>query len=184
MTRRRRLRRRLLWAGVLLGLLFLLAALSMLRAGFWARSRLTAHARPTRKEHTMQRRTSLAIIAALGALVVAAPASADDWGADRNDRSAATSVLDARERALVAKQDAEPAPGWFGRFAAAHSMRDPVGDDRVRGNPTDTTTTPVTASSGRDVEWPQIGIGFALAIALGIGVLLLLRPTDNRPLTR
>jgi hypothetical protein len=37
MRRRRRLRRRLLWTGVLTGLLVLLAAISVLRAGMWAR---------------------------------------------------------------------------------------------------------------------------------------------------
>jgi hypothetical protein len=37
MTWRRRLRRRLLWAGVLLGLVVLLATVSVLRIGLWAR---------------------------------------------------------------------------------------------------------------------------------------------------
>lgn len=39
MSRRRRLRRRLLWAGVLLGLVVLLATVSVLRVGLWARQR-------------------------------------------------------------------------------------------------------------------------------------------------
>jgi hypothetical protein len=37
MTWRRRMRRRLLWAGVLLGLALLLAAVTALRFGAWAR---------------------------------------------------------------------------------------------------------------------------------------------------
>ena len=37
MTRRERRRRRLLWAGVLLGLVALLAAVSALRVGLWTR---------------------------------------------------------------------------------------------------------------------------------------------------
>jgi hypothetical protein len=45
MTRRRRLRRRLLWAGVLLGLALLVATLSLLRAGLWA-GQLVPHVRP------------------------------------------------------------------------------------------------------------------------------------------
>jgi hypothetical protein len=40
MTRRRRLRRRLIWAGVLLGLALVVATVSVLRAGLWARDGL------------------------------------------------------------------------------------------------------------------------------------------------
>jgi hypothetical protein len=40
MTRRRRLRRRLLWAGVLVGLLLVLAAVSVLRAMIWMRDEI------------------------------------------------------------------------------------------------------------------------------------------------
>jgi hypothetical protein len=39
-------------------------------------------------------RTSFAIVAALGALLLAAPASADNWGADRYDDGATTTMLD------------------------------------------------------------------------------------------
>jgi hypothetical protein len=38
MNRRRRLRRRLLWAGVLLGLVLLLATVSVMRVALWTRS--------------------------------------------------------------------------------------------------------------------------------------------------
>jgi hypothetical protein len=37
MTRRRRLRRRLLWAGVLVGLVLLLATVSAMRVALWTR---------------------------------------------------------------------------------------------------------------------------------------------------
>ena len=37
MTRRQRVRRGFLWAGVLLGLMLLLAAVSVIRLGVWAR---------------------------------------------------------------------------------------------------------------------------------------------------
>jgi hypothetical protein len=40
MTRRRRLRRRLLWAGVLVGLVLVLATVSALRAALWTRDLL------------------------------------------------------------------------------------------------------------------------------------------------
>jgi hypothetical protein len=42
MTRRRRLRRRLLWAGVLAGLVFLLATVSVLRAMVWVRDEIAS----------------------------------------------------------------------------------------------------------------------------------------------
>ena len=89
MTRRRRLRHRLLWASVLLGVALLLAAVSVLRTALWARSRaVDAAARIrfapiTRKENTMYSRISLVVLAALGALLLAAPAPADGWGANR-----------------------------------------------------------------------------------------------------
>jgi len=41
MTRRRRLRRRLIWAGALLGLVLLLATVSVLRVAVWTRDLLT-----------------------------------------------------------------------------------------------------------------------------------------------
>jgi len=49
MRRRRRLRMRLLWAGLLLGLVVLLAAVSALRVAVWARQetgRVLARRRP------------------------------------------------------------------------------------------------------------------------------------------
>jgi hypothetical protein len=54
------------------------------------------------------------------------------------------------------------------------------GDDHITFQPAD-TSTPV-ASSGRDVEWPQVGIGFGIGIALALGLLLALRATRQRPL--
>ena len=41
MTFRRRVRRRLLWAGVLLGLVLVLGAVSVIRLGVWARGSIT-----------------------------------------------------------------------------------------------------------------------------------------------
>ena len=53
MTRRQRTKRRLLWVGVLLGLVLLLATVSVVRAGLWARDRragVLAHTFTTRRE--------------------------------------------------------------------------------------------------------------------------------------
>ncbi len=49
----------------------------------------------------------------------------------------------------------------------------------------DLPTTPVSvpvATSGRDVEWPQIGIGFGIGIALAIVLGLTLKATRPRTL--
>ena len=57
MTRRRRLRRRLLWAGVLLGLVLVVAGLSLLDAGLWVRDQVVAAGRfrrTNRRERTLR----------------------------------------------------------------------------------------------------------------------------------
>jgi hypothetical protein len=179
MTRRRRVRRRLLWAGVLLSLALLLATLSVLRVALWTGQRTASLERPTRKENAMFGRTSFAIVAALGALLVAAPASAESWGADRNDDGAVTSMLDAHERSFDLKQVANPAPGWFERLAAAHSLREPVVDDRFRIDPAN-TAAPVAVSGSSEIEWPRIGVGLALGLLLGLGLMLAVRMTNVR----
>ena len=66
---------------------------------------------------------------------------------------------------------------------ASIPVRDVVllsGDDHVTFQPVD-TTEPV-ASSGRDFDWPQIGIGLGIGIALALGLMLALRATRQRPL--
>ena len=49
MTWRKRQRRRLLWAGVLLGLVLLVAATSVLRLGLWARDAVERSVRSRRR---------------------------------------------------------------------------------------------------------------------------------------
>lgn len=150
MTRRRRLRRRLIWAGVLLGLAVLLASVSVLRFAIWTGHQVASLTRPIRRENAMFRRTSLAIVAALGALLLAAPASADN-----------------------------PSPDWLERFAAAHSLREPLVDDRFRIDPTN-TGAPVADSSAREIERPQIGVALAVGLLFGLGLVLAVRITDSR----
>jgi hypothetical protein len=41
---------------------------------------------------------------------------------------------------------------------------------------------PVTVRSGREVEWPQIGIGFGIGIALMFGLYLVVRTPRDRQL--
>jgi hypothetical protein len=45
------------------------------------------------------------------------------------------------------------------------------GDDHVRLDPADLPTY-VTTTSGREVEWPQIGVGLGLGMLLTLGVVL------------
>jgi hypothetical protein len=54
------------------------------------------------------------------------------------------------------------------------------GDDHVTFQPVE-SSTPV-ASTGRDIDWPQVGIGIGIGIALALGLLLALRATRQRPL--
>jgi hypothetical protein len=93
------------------------------------------------------------------------------------------SALDAREQAFQTKQVATPAPDWFERAAEAaiRDYRVPVVDDRFRIDPT-SGQNPVTVSSGRELELPEIGIGVGLLLALAIGAFLMIRHTRGRPL--
>jgi hypothetical protein len=54
------------------------------------------------------------------------------------------------------------------------------GDDHTTFQPVD-SSTPV-ASTGRDIDWSQVGIAFGIGIALALGLILALRATRQRPL--
>ena len=127
------------------------------------------------------------ITAVVGAaLVLAVPAFADGWGADRNqapvrvspdlaDRADSarqkelTSMLDARERSLATK-----------RVAVTVTSSDPVRDDRFRLDPSSIPTPAATIVTVRVVEWLQIGIGFGGGILLAVGLFLAMRMTRVR----
>ena len=66
----------------------------------------------------------------------------------------------------------------LGEFAPTMNYKD--ANERV-DLPTAPDSTPV-ASSGREVEWPQIGIGFGIGIALAIVLGLSLKATRPRTL--
>lgn len=53
------------------------------------------------------------------------------------------------------------------------------GDDHVTVR---SPESPIVTASGRDVEWPQVGIGFGIGIALAIGLGLSLKATRPRNL--
>jgi hypothetical protein len=113
------------------------------------------------------------------------------------------------ERDLAGTQDPQLyAPDWFERAVlvaeskanvvsrpdrAARDARHevtreattPVSTHKDAHERVDLPTTPVSApvaSSGRDVEWSQIGIGFGIGIALAIVLGLSLRATRPRTL--
>jgi hypothetical protein len=180
MRRRRRLRRRLLWAGVLLGLVLLYAACSTMRGWFWARNAVVAAVRPQRggprgrinqrKGGSMYGKLSLAAVVAATAVALGAPAaSADPWAADRH------------AEAQQAQAATSSYPDRFERFVAGQSIREPVGDDHFRDPP---DTAPGSATSGTAVEWPQVGIGLGIGILLAVGLLVGVRLTRPRPLPR
>jgi hypothetical protein len=80
--------------------------------------------------------------------------------------------LDAAERALrVARA----------KIAETHGVIRP-GDDHVLAPPSQPTTT-VSASSGSDIEWPQLGIGVGIGILLAAGLWVALRATRTGTLT-
>jgi hypothetical protein len=91
------------------------------------------------------------------------------------------SALEARERGFETKR-VVTGTDWFERAVAASLRENPVPrvDDRFRIDPT-SDQTPVTVSSGRDIELPQIGIGLGLVLALALGAFLMIRHTRGRP---
>ena len=93
------------------------------------------------------------------------------------------SAIDAREQAFGTKQVLQPAPDWFERAAdaAIRDNRVPVVDDRFTIDPT-SGQNPVTVSSGREIELPQIGIGLGIGLMLAFGLYLAMRYTRGRPL--
>jgi len=90
-----------------------------------------------------------------------------------------------RERALGTKNELTLSSDFYADgFAQALQPRDsrpePVRDDRFRIDPN--STPPVTAtSSGREIEWPQVGIGVGMGILLLLGLGLTLKATHTRP---
>jgi hypothetical protein len=127
---------------------------------------------------------------------------------DEGQTSSTTSMLDARERALATKQTVQPTsaldareraltekrevqlgsgvyPDVFERAVAARgSTVDQfiANDNRFRIDPSSNPVPVTVTSSGREIEWPQVGIGLGVGIALILGLLLALRATRHRPL--
>lgn len=96
------------------------------------------------------------------------------------------SPLDARERSFGAKLEVQlsggPYPDVIDRTVAAQGpTRTYVGDDRFRIDHSNVPVQVSATSSGRELEWPQIGIGFGIGIVLMLGLFLALKSTRQRP---
>jgi hypothetical protein len=106
-----------------------------------------------------------------------------------SERPAGTiiSSVDARERSFGAKLQAQlgtgSSPDVVQRAVDARggSIIEPVRDDRFRIDPT-SGPSPVSVTSGRDLEWPQLGVGFVVGLLLAMGLYLTVRLTRIRPL--
>jgi len=89
------------------------------------------------------------------------------FGGNRGSELTATTYPDAFERAVAAR-------GATGAYL--------VGDSHDRIDPGSNPVSVPTVSSGREIEWPQIGIGFGIGIVLLGGLVLAMRARRTPPL--
>ena len=96
--------------------------------------------------------------------------------------------LDARERALVVPKTAPQPQGFDARsdgmnrlYGLGEYASPVVADDRFRIDHSNVPVQVSATSSGRDIEWPTIGIGFGIGIALLLGLGLVIKATHTRP---
>jgi hypothetical protein len=100
-----------------------------------------------------------------------------------------SNMLDARERALgVAKTTPQPqgydarSDGLNRQYGLGEYASPVVADfDRFRIDHSNDPVTVSATSSGRDIEWPTIGIGFGIGIVLLLGLGLVIKATHTRP---
>ena len=115
---------------------------------------------------------SLITAVAVAVVAVAAPAAFGEGrlAGSQEPNGAITSAMaeDGFDRAVAAKLALQPTVSTYRTFGRAEP---PVGSAAVP-----------TISSGRGLEWPQIGIGFGVGILLALGLVLALRHTRVRPL--
>jgi hypothetical protein len=99
--------------------------------------------------------------------------------------------IDRRERGLVEKSQAnnvQPTAGFDARsdglnrlYGLGEYAPPVVADDRFRIDHSNVPDTVSVTSSGRDIEWPQVGIGFGVGLVLLLGLGLILKATHTRP---
>ena len=101
--------------------------------------------------------------------------------------------IDLRERGLVEKSQAQtkveqPTAGFDARsdglnriYGLGEYAPSVVADDRFRIDHSNVPEPVSVTSSGRDIEWPQVGIGFGVGLVLLLGLGLTLKATHTRP---
>ena len=181
MTRRQWLRRRLLWAGVLLGLVALLVAVSALRICVWGRDLLMqdtgrlGRRAIDRKGGKMTRTLTLIFGIAVAAMAIVpvalgegrlAPPSAPSQAAMYGDAGARPAALPSGLdlAAAVGRLDVSTVQKAFTTYRDAGERATPVGTS------VGTTVETPSVASGRDLDWAQLGVGFTLGIVLVIGL--------------
>ena len=100
-----------------------------------------------------------------------------------------SNMLDARERALVVAKTTPQPQGYDARsdglnrqYGLGEYASPVVADfDRFRIDHSNDPVTVSATSSGRDIEWPTIGIGFGIGIVLLLGLGLVIKATHTRP---
>lgn len=189
MTRRRRLRRRLVWAGVLFGLVLLLVAVSTLRVCAWGRGLLTDNASRLgrraleRKEEAMTRTLTLVVGIAIAALTIAPMALGEGRLAPLYPPSQVTTYQEPRGHppARTSMLELANAAGKLDVATISKALAT-YRDGPERTIPVSTTVQATSASSGSDIEWSQVGVAFGLGILLAVGLGLGVRAVRARPI--
>ena len=122
------------------------------------------------------------------ALVLAVPALADPWGADRGQPTVHVSpdladrAASARQTELFAVLDARERSFATSRTASTAVAPDRVHDDHFRFDPSSVQTPVATTASRGGIDWSQLGIGFAVGVLLMLGLIAALRmPRARQP---
>ena len=103
-------------------------------------------------------------------------------------QSTVSSYRDANERGATTKPSVQSSLSGYGDAfertdVAGQPSLSTYRDAFERGAPVAGPTDVPTISSGREIEWPQLGIGFGLGIVLVVGLWLAMRVTRIRPLS-
>ena len=140
---------------------------------------------------------TISLITAVATIALfAAPAAWSESGPDAVERavnaanrtSNVSIYPDAVERAVNAATHTSTVSVYPDAFERALNTRISSlpttipGDNHDRIEALDTPSPVSVSSSGRDVEWPQIGIGFGMGALLALGLVLTLRLVRAREL--
>jgi hypothetical protein len=136
----------------------------------------------------MTRRISLIVGIGVTAMALATPALAMyPDGETLLSVQPSNQYLDAHQRAVVSGGNTPTAALYSDAFeramvAGQRGGASVVGDSHERVGRADTPVSGTTVSSGREIEWPQVGIGLGVGIVLALGLLLTIRFARVRPI--